>query len=120
MTQMITEKLNQDQQWEKLLSQLEKIFGKKPEDLRSILFLIGVQELGMGIRKFSKEEKRDLMHIAICKVLSYSGYYEEEGIDEDGWPHWKLIKILPANDMLQQDVLLKNHILKYFEENMKL
>ncbi len=119
MTRIINENLNQDQQWDKLLNRLEKILGKKPEDLKSILFLIGVQELGMGIRKFSKEEKRDLMHIAICKVLSYSGYYKEEGIDEDGWPHWKLIKKLPATDMLQQEILLKNHILKYFEEDIE-
>jgi len=115
----MNKEIEHNKQWEKLLSRLEKIFGKNPEDVKTVLFLIGVQELGMGMRKFSKEEKRDLMHIAICKVLSYSGYYEEEGIDEDGWPHWKLIKKLPATDMLQQEVLLKNHILKYFKEDIE-
>lgn len=109
----------QNKQWNELLNRLEKIIGKNPEDVKSVLFLIGVQELGMGMRKFSKEEKRDLMHIAICKVLSYSGYYEEEGLDEDGWPHWKLVKELPASDMLQQEVLLQNHILKYFKEDIE-
>ena len=64
----------------------------------AILFLIGVQELGQGFRPFSKEEKQDLMHIAICKVLSFSGFYELEGVDEDGWPHWKMMKKLPHFD----------------------
>ena len=50
--------------------------GKRPKDLNSTLFLISVQELGIGPKNFTKEEKQDLMHIAICKVLSYSGYYE--------------------------------------------
>ena len=60
--------------------------------LNAVLFLIGVQELGRGLQRFSKEEKQDLMHIAICKVLSLSGFYELEGTDEAGWPHWKLVK----------------------------
>ena len=104
--------------WELLMTRLEALLGKKPDDLKSILFLIGAQELGKGMGKFSKEEKRDLLHIAICKVLSYSGYYEEEGVDEDGWPHWKPVKQLPSEDMLQQEVLLQNHILTYFEKEL--
>ncbi len=108
----------QNDRWEALLDHLEKIVGKRPYDVKSILFLIGVQELGTGMRKFSKEEKRDLLHIAICKVLSYSGYYEETGVDEDGWPHWKPVKKLPAEDMLQQEIFLQNHILTYFEKEL--
>ena len=75
--------------WVKLVSRLEQLLGKRPKDLNGVLFLIGVQELGNGKQNFSKEEKQDLMHIAICKVLSLSGFYELEGIDNDGWPHWK-------------------------------
>ena len=59
-------------------------FGKKP-DLESVLFLIGIQELGDIRKKFSKEQKQDLMHIAVCTVFSTSGYYELSGADEDGW-----------------------------------
>ncbi len=115
---MTEEETKRKERWETLLNRLEELLGKRPDDLKSILFLIGVQELGTGMRKFSKEEKRDLLHIAICKVLSYSGYYEEEGVDEDGWPHWKNIKKLPASDMLQQEALLQNHILIYFEKEL--
>ena len=80
-----------------------------------MLFLIGVQELGAGKKNFSKEEKQDLMHIAICKVLSLSGFYELEGLDEGGWPHWKLIKPLPHFDLMEQEKLLKMQVLDYFE-----
>jgi hypothetical protein len=89
--------------------------GKKPKDLNGVLFLIGVQELGKGKRVFSKEEKQDLMHIGICKVLSLAGYYELEGLDQDGWPHWKVVKKLPHFDLLEQEKLLKLQVLEYFE-----
>src|SRR5690606_17553314 len=93
--------------------------GKKPKDLNSVLFLIGVQELGEGQKTFSKEEKQDLMHIAICKVLSMSGYYELEGLDNEGWPHWKLIKKLPHFDLLEQERFLKMHVMEYFEKELQ-
>jgi hypothetical protein len=100
--------------WSRLLGLIEVNFGKKPKDLNGVLFLIGVQELGQGYRNFSKEEKQDLMHIAICKVLSFTGYYELEGVDKEGWPHWKLIKKLPRFDLLEQEQLLKISVIDYF------
>jgi hypothetical protein len=113
---VIKRDLESERHWQALLNKLESIIGKKPSDLKSVLFLIGVQELGRGIKKFSKEEKRDLIHIAICKVLSLSGFYELEGLDESGWPHWKLKKKLPHFDILEQEKLLKMHVLEYFEK----
>ena len=96
-----------DRQWNKLLVNLEKITGKKPTNVSSVLFLIGVQELGKGPVTFTKEEKQDLLHIAICKVLSFEGYYELEGIDADGWPHWKSLKKIPSFNSLEQEKFLK-------------
>jgi hypothetical protein len=98
------------------LLEIEKQIDKKPKDLNEVLFLIGVQELGHGAKRFEKEEKQDLMHIAICKVLSLAGYYELEGQDKDGWPHWKLVKKLPHFDTLEQEKLLKMHVIEYFEK----
>ena len=86
--------------------------------MNAVLFLIGIQELGQGRKSFSKEEKQDLMHIAICKVLSYSGFYVLEGIDEQGWPHWKPTKKIPHFDLLDQEKLLKIHVLEYFEKEL--
>ena len=102
--------------WNSLLDELQSLIGKKPKDLNGVLFLIGVQELGKGNKNFSKEEKQDLMHIGICKVLSLSGYYELEGLDKDGWPHWKVVKKLPHFDLLEQEKLLKYHVVEYFEQ----
>jgi len=110
--------LESDRHWQELLNELEKNFGKKPKDLNSVLFIIGVQELGKGAKNFSKEEKQDLIHIAICKVLSLAGYYELEGTDDSGWPHWKLIKKLPHFDLLEQEKLLKMLVIEYFEKEV--
>jgi hypothetical protein len=106
--------------WEKVLDIIQASFGKRPGDLNSVLFLIGVQELGQGKKIFTKEEKRDLIHIAICKIMSLSGYYELEGIDKDGWPHWRLIKKLPYYDILEQEKLMKMHIIEYFKKEIGL
>lgn len=106
--------------WVKLITHLGNQIGKRPKDLNAVLFLIGVQELGEGKKNFSKEEKQDLMHIAICKVLSFSGYYELDGKDEDGWPHWKPLKKLPHFDLLDQEKLLKMGVLDYFEKELDL
>lgn len=108
--------LDTARKWSRLMSQVDKNLGKRPKDLNSLLFLIGVHELGKGVKTFSKEEKQDLMHIAICKVLSLSGYYQLEGLDEDGWPHWKLVKKLPHFDLLEQEQLLRQHVIEYFEK----
>jgi hypothetical protein len=113
---MIKRDLELERQWYRLLAELEKVLEKKPKDLNGVLFIIGMQELGKGARRFSKEEKQDLMHIAICKVLSLAGYYELEGLDSEGWPHWKLVKKLPHFDLLEQEKLLKMHVLEYFEK----
>lgn len=113
---MFKRDLELERKWNSLLQELESVIGKKPKDLNGVLFLIGVQELGHGTKIFSKEEKQDLLHIAICKVLSLAGYYVLEGLDKDGWPHWKLIKKLPHFDLLEQERLLKMHVLEYFEK----
>jgi len=108
--------LELDRKWHKLLTVIEEKIGKQPKDLNGVLFLIGVQELGRGAKTFSKEEKQDLMHIAICKVLSLVGYYKLDGTDKDGWPHWTLIKKLPHFDLMEQEKLLKMHVIEYFEK----
>ena len=117
---MLKKDLELAKKWAYLMGRLKEMVGKRPKDLNAVLFLIGVQELGRGLRNFSKEEKQDLMHIAICKILSFSGFYELEGIDDEGWPHWKLKKPLPHFDLLEQEKLLKISIIEYFEKEMNI
>jgi hypothetical protein len=104
-----------DNSWERLLDHLQDLVGKRPADLNAVLFLIGVQELGTGPKRFSKEAKQDLMHIAVCRVLSSDGYYTFDGLDKDGWPQWTLAKPIPHGDLLSQENFLKEHVIKYFE-----
>lgn len=110
------ESLPEHQAWQALLNKLESWVGKRPSDLNAVLFLIGVQELGKGPVRFSKEQKQDVMHIAVCKILSLSGYYAFEGIDKDGWPVWTLAKPIPSTNMAQQEQLLKEHAIRYFSD----
>ena len=99
--------------WLKLRIKLKEKFGIKP-DMNGVLLLIGIQELGKGPREYSKEEKQDLMHIAVCTILMPSGYYQLEGNDEEGWPHFKQLKPLPTFNMIEQENFLKDHVLLYF------
>lgn len=102
--------------WWKLEAKLLERFKKKP-DMEAVLFLIGMQETGFVQSKISKEQKQDLMHVAVCTLLSQSGYYLLEGKDEEGWPHFKQLKEIPSLHVGEQENFLKDHVLLYFEKN---
>jgi hypothetical protein len=102
--------------WWALESKLIERFGKKP-DMEAILFLIGLQETGFVQAKVTKEQKQDLMHVAVCTLLSESGYYLLEGNDIDGWPHFRQLKEIPGWSLPEQENFLKDHVLLYFEQN---
>jgi len=91
---------------------------EKLPDLQTILYLIGIQELGRWDtdKGFSKEEKQDLMHIAVCTLLEDDGYYEFVGRDQDGWPHWKPAKAFTTKGVKHQETLLKDKVIKYFSQ----
>lgn len=100
--------------WEALQERIAREFDNEKPDLKVMLFLIGVQELGKGPQKFSKRQKEELMHIANCRLFSELGFYELEGQDQDGWPHWKLVNPIPAYTLLEQEMVLKSLIITYF------
>ena len=102
-----------DKNWDKLLIKLSRRFGEGL-DLQAILFLIGLQELGQGYQKLTKNQKVDVMHVAVCALLSQWGIYEFEGHDKDGWPHWKATDKLPNLSANQQDEMIKEAIIEYF------
>jgi len=103
--------------WDYLVEELTQQFSEGDVlNLDSIIYLIGVQELGQGKRQFKKDEKVNLMHIAICKLLEPYGYYEFDFFDKDGWPHYKIVTDLPNLKPGEQAVLMKEAIIHYFEE----
>ena len=83
-------------------------------DIDAIIFLIGLQELGQFQKRFNKQKKLEVIHIAVCKLLSDYGYYEFDYTDNDGWPHYKLIKKLPNLKAGEQTILMKKAIINYF------
>jgi hypothetical protein len=103
-----------EMRWQQMLRKLEANFGEEI-DLEALLFLIGVQELGHGSRRFKKDEKLDLMHIAICRVLEPLGFYAFSHIDEEGWPHYKVLKALPYLTDAEQKDLMRRAVIEYFE-----
>ncbi len=108
------EHIELETKWNELINSISVNFGEI-SDLKDIIFLIGVQELGFGFRDFSKNEKIDVMHIAVCKLLSRYNYYEFEGKDKDGWPHYTITSDLPELSEREREVLLKMSILAYFD-----
>jgi len=105
------------ERWEQLVDILSNRFADGDRlDLDAIIYLIGIQELGQFNRKFKKDEKLNLMHIAICRLLEPFGYYDFERFDEDGWPHYTVKEELPALRAGEQSILMKGAIVDYFLE----
>jgi hypothetical protein len=105
------------ERWENLVTILSNQFSQGENlDLDAIIYLVGVQELGKFNTKYQKDEKLNLMHIAICRLLEPYGYYEFEHFDNDGWPHYKVKESLPTLKAGEQSVLMKEAIVTYFLE----
>lgn len=105
------------QRWNSVVEKLSTQFADGDTlDLDAIIYLIGVQELGQLHRDYKKDDKINLIHIAVCKLLEPYGYYEFDYFDEQGWPHYKTIEELPHLKAGEQSVLMKEAIVNYFLE----
>ena len=107
-----------EKKWRDTVKEASKHFGEIL-DLQTLIFLIGLQELNLGYQKLKKDQKIEVMHIAICTLLEPSGYYEFIGKDDDGWPHFENIKKLPPIDQHEQEDLIKEAIIDYFERTTR-
>ncbi|MBD3637723.1 MAG: hypothetical protein HUJ25_10240 [Crocinitomicaceae bacterium] len=103
-------------EYQGIVQQLESKFGEGL-DLDSVLLLIGIQELGFGYKRYSKDEKMNLMHVAICTILEPFGFYEFTHNDEDGWPHFDKVGNIPPLKGKEQEFLLKEAVTQYFRVN---
>ena len=105
------------ERWNKVVELLSNQFSQGEDlDLDAIIYLIGIQELGKLHREFKKDEKVNLMHIAICRLLEPYGYYEFDFVDKEGWPHYKVKEELPPLKAGEQTILMKDAIVNYFLE----
>jgi len=103
-----------DKSWRETVAIASKHFGEEL-DMQSILFILGLQELNKGYIDLTKDQKLEVMHIAICSLLEPYGYYSFEGRDKDGWPHFERKEELPVLTEKEQEDLMKEAIIDYFE-----
>ncbi|GJM36267.1 MAG: hypothetical protein DHS20C18_52680 [Saprospiraceae bacterium] len=106
-----------DFEWLRVRHLVKERFNREAlPDLNAILYLIGIQELGRWQKEFTKEEKQDLIHIAACRLLTYDGYYEFQGRDADGWPHFRVVRPFNVKGLKGQERILKESIIQYFRD----
>ena len=103
-----------EKRWRDIVKKVSENFGEDL-DLQAILFLIGVQELNLGYQKLNKQKKVEVMHVAICALLEPAGYYRFLGRDKDGWPHYENVKKMPQLNEKEQEEMMKEAIIDYFE-----
>ena len=117
ISKLTEETTSNNQKWKQIENFFETNFtdGEKP-DMDTILFLIGVQELGQGKKRFKKDDKLNLLHIAVCRVLEPFGFYRFDGLDPDGWPHFELLENLPPLKTNEQTLLMKYAVIQYFDD----
>lgn len=106
---------NEAQLWKKVEDFFVKNFEiERNPPMESLLFLIGVQELGSGQQKYTKDDKINLLHIAVCRLLEPFGYYKFSHYDGDGYPHFEEVQALPVLKPNEQQLLMKKAIIQYF------
>ena len=116
------ENKSDSQLWEEVEAFFVETFDTdKHPQIDTILFLIGVQELGSGQQKYTKDDKLNILHIAVCRLLEPFGYYKFSNYDDDGYPHFEEIENLPELKPNEQQILMKKAIIQYFidEELLK-
>jgi hypothetical protein len=101
--------------FQKLIACLKPTF-EMDLDLTALIYLIGLNEAGFGFRVYSKQEKMDLMHVAICTLLAPGGYYEFSHRDDQNWPHFTAVQPLPTLNEKEQKHVLKEAVIDYFIE----
>jgi hypothetical protein len=105
---------NFDLRWYAVRNKVKEMFGQRP-DVTAMLFIIGMNEVGIIKEKWEREEKQELMHVAVCKLLSADGYYTYSHTDVDGFPHYRKCKDLSELSLKEQEQMLKLRIVEYFE-----
>jgi len=105
-----------DFEWLRTRHMVKDRFGTSSiPDLQTILFLIGIQEVGEFRAEFTKEEKQDLIHVAVCTLLEPIGYFSFTGRDHEGWPHWEETKKFTVKGVDAQERLLKEQIIQFLQ-----
>ncbi len=112
--------MKENELWQEVERFFEQKFDtEKNVPIETVLFLIGIQELGSGKQSYSKEDKLNLIHIAVCRLLEPFGFYKFSHYDNDGYPHFEELAPLPELKPNEQTLLMKKAVVQYFiDENL--
>lgn len=99
--------------WKDLCEHLGGMFGIDV-DLNGVLFLVGIRERGLMFRKFTKEEKINLINLGSCTLYKEMGLVELSGEDTEGWPifHQKALAPVIAEELKLKT--LQDCAIRYF------
>lgn len=107
--------MNDSELWKIVEQFFAEHFGTEPNvAIETILYLIGIQELGSGNQKYSKDDKVNLIHIAVCRLLQPFGFFDFSHYDEDGYPHFIEKEPIPELKPNEQSLLMKKAVIQYF------
>ena len=112
MAEMTAEEF--EREWDELVLKVSKHFRVSAE-YEFILFVTGIQEMGWGLREFSKTEKMDLINVARCRILVRQGYIKETGIDAEGFPIFEASPKLKSMMPSFKNQLIKKGLIEYFK-----
>ena len=100
--------------WDLMVLEVSKRF-KVTADFDFMLFLIGIQELGQGMKPYERQEKMDLINLGKCTLLCREGYLQPKGNDEQGWPQFEEVKNLKSLTPSLINYLLKKSAFEYLK-----
>lgn len=107
--------MTESELWKEVEKFFQENFDTEREvPIETILFLIGLQELGSGKQKYTKDDKVNMIHIAVCRLLEPFGYYKFSHYDDGGYPHFEEIMLLPELKPNEQTLLMKKAVIQYF------
>jgi len=106
-------------EWAKVKEWVHQRFGKYPS-VTTLLFIIGLQEIGILIDGLEKEEKEEVIHVGNCTVLGLGGYYKRLRTDIEGWPHFEPTSALDGLTAENQESVIKHYIIEYFKKEIEL
>jgi hypothetical protein len=87
--------MNAPDNWKDLCKHLTMMFGIEV-DMNGVLFLIGIREMGLLFREFSKEEKLNLINLGSCTLYKEMGLVEISGEDNERWPVFRQKTLAPV------------------------
>jgi len=100
--------------WAGVKENFKQNYGEYPTVL-SLLFIIGLGETPSQ-PAYTKEQKQDVIHVGLCKILEQVGVYRFSHLDDEQWPHYQLNDNAKEINIEKQENYIKQLIIQYFKD----